>query len=95
VVVALGRLAFDGYLAILRARGLIASKAAFVFGHNREHSIVPGRLWLIGSYHPSQQNTSTGRLTEAMLMAVFARARRRLAELPETPPSAPLANTVQ
>jgi uracil-DNA glycosylase family 4 len=95
VVVALGRLAFDGYLAILRARGLIASKAAFVFAHNREHAIVPGRLLLIGSYHPSQQNTSTGRLTEAMLKAVFARARRWLAGLPETPPVAASGKTVQ
>jgi uracil-DNA glycosylase len=95
VVVALGRLAFDGYLTILRARGLIASKTAFVFGHNREHAIVAGRLWLIGSYHPSQQNTSTGRLTEARLKAVFARARRRLAGLPETTPFAPPRNTVQ
>jgi uracil-DNA glycosylase family 4 len=78
VVVALGRLAFDQYLGILRARGRIARKSAFVFAHNSLHVIVPGRLWLIGSYHPSQQNTSTGRLTDRMLLAVFERARALL-----------------
>jgi uracil-DNA glycosylase family 4 len=81
VVVALGRLAFDQYLGILRARGLIAHKSAFVFGHNHLHVIVAGRLLLISSYHPSQQNTSTGRLTARMLLAVFQRARRCLTGL--------------
>ena len=82
VVVALGRLAFDQYLTILGARGVIAAKSGFVFAHNREHVIIPGRLLLISSYHPSQQNTSTGLLTQPMLRAVFARARRRLESLP-------------
>jgi uracil-DNA glycosylase len=81
VVVALGRLAFDRYLAILRARGLIARKSSFVFAHNRLHVIVAGRLLLISSYHPSQQNTSTGRLTGRMLLAVFEHARRCLTAL--------------
>jgi uracil-DNA glycosylase family 4 len=79
VVVALGRLAFDQYLTILQARGLIGRKSDFAFGHNRLHVIAPGRLFLLSSYHPSQQNTSTGRLTARMLEAVFARARRLLA----------------
>ncbi|HWR53598.1 MAG TPA: uracil-DNA glycosylase [Bryobacteraceae bacterium] len=78
VVVALGRLAFDGYLRILRDRGLIASRSAFVFAHAAEHVTRPGLPLLISSYHPSQQNTSTGRLTPAMLEDVFQRARRRL-----------------
>lgn len=82
VVVALGRLAFDQYLTILRARGRIARKSAFVFAHNRLHVISAGRPVLISSYHPSQQNTSTGRLTDRMLRAVFERARRCLAALP-------------
>lgn len=75
VVVALGKVAFDVYLSILRDRGQIASRAAFVFGHNVGYETGPGQPLLIGSYHPSQQNTSTGRLTESMLRAVFERAR--------------------
>jgi uracil-DNA glycosylase len=77
-VVALGRIAFDTYLSILRDQGVIASRSAFRFGHDLEHQIGTGRPVLISSYHPSQQNTSTGRLTEAMLRRVFQRARRRL-----------------
>lgn len=75
VVVALGRVAFDGYLRILRDRGVIASRAAFRFAHGAEHSIGPGEPVLIASYHPSQQNTSTGKLTAEMLRRVFERAR--------------------
>jgi uracil-DNA glycosylase family 4 len=75
VVVALGRIAFDTYLGILRDRGIIRSRAAFIFGHNVEHSIARGAPILISSYHPSQQNTSTGKLTAEMLHDVFKRAR--------------------
>ncbi len=78
VVVALGRLAFDVYLSILRDAGLIRSRAAFPFGHNVEHTTAPGQPVLIGSYHPSQQNTSTGKLTDSMLKDVFVRARKHL-----------------
>jgi len=74
VVVALGRIAFHTYLGILRDRGIIRSRAAFAFGHNVEHRI-PGAPVLIASYHPSQQNTSTGKLTARMLRDVFERAR--------------------
>jgi len=76
VVVALGRIAFDNYLDILKTRGSIANRAAFVFGHNRRFRTAPGHPLLISSYHPSQQNTSTGKLTEAMLVAVFRAARK-------------------
>ncbi len=82
VVVALGRIAFDQYLTILRNRGIIRSKSGFVFAHGREHTTAPGQPLLIGSYHPSQQNTSTKRLTDAMLTDVFLRARRALSRLP-------------
>jgi uracil-DNA glycosylase family 4 len=75
VVVALGKLAFDAYLTILRDRGVIRSRAAFAFGHEREHTIAPGQPVLLASYHPSQQNTSTGKLTSQMLGDVFRRAR--------------------
>jgi uracil-DNA glycosylase family 4 len=88
VVVALGRIAFDVYLSILRDRGLIRSRSDFRFGHDRLHRIAPGLPLLISSYHPSQQNTSTGRLTEAMLRRVFQRARRLASGAgPCTPPS--------
>ncbi len=76
VVVALGRIAFDAYLTILRDHGVIKSRAAFPFGHQVEYKIAPGRPVLLASYHPSQQNTSTGKLTDQMLTAVFRRARK-------------------
>ena len=75
VVVALGRIAFDVYLSILRDDGRIASRAGFEFGHNRLHRTGEGLPILLSSYHPSQQNTQTGRLTEQMLRDVFERAR--------------------
>ena len=79
VVVALGKLAFDAYLGILRDRGAIRSRAAFKFGHDMRYEI-PGTPALIGSYHPSQQNTSTGKLTADMLRRVFEHARAILQE---------------
>jgi uracil-DNA glycosylase len=72
VVVVLGKIAHDNYLAVLKDQGRIASRAPFVFAHNATHPIQP---ILIDSYHPSQQNTSTGKLTERMLMDVFKNAR--------------------
>jgi uracil-DNA glycosylase len=71
VIVALGRIAFDTYLGIVGAR-----KAAYTFAHGAIH--YPGNRTLIASYHPSRQNTSTGKLTPEMLRAVFERARDRL-----------------
>ena len=78
VVIALGKLAFDGYLTILRDAGKVASRAGFVFAHDREYSTGPGQPALISSYHPSQQNTSTGKLTPEMFRAVFEHATRLL-----------------
>ena len=74
VFVALGKIAFDNWLTMLRSRGLVASRAAFTFAHGAEFEI-PGAPLLISSYHPSRQNTQTGRLTEEMLQQVFLRAR--------------------
>lgn len=76
VVVALGKIAFDTYLDVLKTRGIIRSRAPFVFGHNCQFTIAPGQPILLSSYHPSQQNTSTGKLTEKMLADVFRKARR-------------------
>jgi uracil-DNA glycosylase len=76
VVVALGKIAFDTYLDVLKSRGAIASRASFKFGHNSHFTTAAGLPRLISSYHPSQQNTSTGKLTERMLLDVFLKARR-------------------
>ena len=72
VVVALGRIAHDNYLATVGER-----RAQHDFGHGHEHRFQQGPV-LIDSYHPSQQNTSTGKLTSRMLTDVFERARRLL-----------------
>jgi uracil-DNA glycosylase family 4 len=78
VVVALGRLAFDVYLRILRDQGKIARPSGFLFAHDAEHRTGDGQPLLISSYHPSQQNTSTGKLTAGMFRAIFERARAAL-----------------
>ena len=75
VVIALGKIAFNTYLDVLKAAGVIQSRARFEFGHNRDFVIGPGQPRLLSSYHPSQQNTSTGKLTERMLLEVFQKAR--------------------
>lgn len=82
VVVALGRLAFDNFLGVLRLQEKIDRGTKFVFGHNCEHRLGPGLPVLISSYHPSQQNTQTGKLTAPMFAAVFARARLLLEPRP-------------
>ncbi|MDX1983443.1 MAG: uracil-DNA glycosylase [Bryobacteraceae bacterium] len=74
VVVALGRIGFETCLGVLKDRGRIESRSTYQFAHNRLHQL-PGQLpALIASYHPSRQNTSTGRLTDAMLLDVFRQA---------------------
>jgi len=78
VVVALGKIAFDVYLDVLKSQGVISSRAPFVFGHDLVYRTAPGQPLLIASYHPSQQNTSTGKLTEKMLTDVFRRARKQM-----------------
>jgi uracil-DNA glycosylase family 4 len=74
VVVCLGKVAWDGYLAHLLRAGIIERRAAFVFGHGAEYKL-PNGLTLLGSYHPSLRNTNTGKLNRAMLLRVFVRAR--------------------
>jgi uracil-DNA glycosylase family 4 len=78
IVVALGRIAFDNYLSVLRDGGRIPSRSPYVFGHNGAHELGPGLPLLISSYHPSRQNTSTGKLTAEMLRSVFEHARHKL-----------------
>ncbi len=75
VIVALGGFAWDGMLLAARALGHATPKPRPKFGHGAETRVGPWAV--IGSYHVSQQNTFTGRLTEPMLDTVFARARAR------------------
>ncbi len=73
VIVALGRIAFDTCLSVLKLRGQITKPSQYSFGHGTLHNTEPA---LLSSYHPSQQNTSTGRLTQQMLDEVFLHAAR-------------------
>jgi len=75
VVVALGRLAHEQVVALWLAEARIEQRAGYRFAHGGEAQLRDG-LHLLDSYHPSQQNTFTGRLTAAMLDAVLQRARR-------------------
>lgn len=75
VVVALGRIGFDAYLNHLKRRGLLRSKKEYVFGHAAHYKMPDGR-WLLASYHPSNQNTQTGKLTEKMFQKIFLQARK-------------------
>ncbi|HEX9114898.1 MAG TPA: uracil-DNA glycosylase [Anaerolineae bacterium] len=76
IIVALGRIAFDGLLNLYRAPD--RSRPRLAFGHGLVQRLGEGRPWLITSYHPSRQNTQTGRLTPTMFDLVWAEARRLL-----------------
>jgi uracil-DNA glycosylase family 4 len=75
VVVALGKIGFDGYISFLKRQGCAIKRADFPFGHAVEYE-MPNGIILLGSYHPSLQNTNTGKLTKAMFSKVFRRARQ-------------------
>ncbi len=77
VVMPLGRIACDGYLAGLRAMGHTVPRLDFA--HGALHTLPGGLPALLCAYHPSQQNTRTGRLTAAMMDAVLAQAKALLA----------------
>lgn len=74
VVVALGKIAFDQYLKTCRETDRPVSSPLPRFGHGVRYAL-PWGVTLIGSYHPSQQNTFTGKLTKPMFHAVFEQAR--------------------
>ena len=76
VVVALGQLALDAYLTILLEHGSIERRAAYRFGHGNLHRLPPHLPLLLCSYHPSRQNTNTGRLTQGMFLRIFRKAGR-------------------
>lgn len=74
VVVCLGKIAWDGYLAHLLHTGLIAKRSDYTFTHGAEY-LLPNGIRLLGCYHPSLRNTNTGRLDRPMFTRVFLRAR--------------------
>ena len=77
-VLVLGKIAFDAFLALLLERGEIAGRSAYRFAHGACYEL-PGFLpRLFASYHPSQQNTQTGRLTPEMFLRVLKEIRRFL-----------------
>ncbi|MFZ1916878.1 MAG: uracil-DNA glycosylase [Terriglobales bacterium] len=75
VIVALGRIGFDSYLNYLKRRKAIAGKREYEFRHGAQYAMPDGRV-LLASYHPSNQNTQTGKLTRQMFTEIFERAAR-------------------
>jgi uracil-DNA glycosylase len=73
VVVALGKIAFDAYLNFLKRRGLLPVRKDYVFTHGAHYQMPDGKI-LLASYHPSNQNTQTGKLTREMFFAIFKAA---------------------
>jgi len=79
-IVALGRIGFEGVQEAFTHLGYPQNH--LVFGHNRLYQLSEGLPWLLASYHPSRQNTQTGRLTETMFDEVWAKVRDRLTTKP-------------
>ena len=77
VIVALGKIAFDEYLKTCQELGHTVPSPRPKFGHGVSISL-PWRVTLIGSYHPSQQNTFTGKLTRPMFYSVFRKVQSEL-----------------
>jgi uracil-DNA glycosylase family 4 len=77
-VLALGRIAFDSYLRILVEREEIPSRGKFLFAHGASFALPAGLPKLFASYHPSQQNTQTGKLTPRMFLRVLRQISRFL-----------------
>ena len=75
VIVALGKIAFDAYLNFLKRRGLLPSRRGYIFQHAAKYEMADGKT-LLASYHPSNQNTQTGKLTRPMFVEIFQRAIR-------------------
>lgn len=75
VVVTLGKIAFDGYLSYLKRKGLLNGRSSFRFGHGLSYDLPDGKI-LMASYHPSMQNTNTGKLTEKMFLQIFQKVAR-------------------
>jgi len=80
VLLALGKIAWDAYLDILKSEGVIASRAKFIFAHGAVAKLPGDGPRLVGVYHPSQQNTQTGKLTPAMYTKVLKHSQKILRE---------------
>lgn len=74
VVVCLGKIGFDAFVGHLMRTGVLESRGGIAFSHGAEYTL-PNGVHLIGTYHPSLQNTNTGKLTRAMFLEIFQRAR--------------------
>jgi uracil-DNA glycosylase family 4 len=81
VVIVLGKIAFDSFLAAYQESGGIVPKPRPRFGHGASIVLSNG-LILICSYHPSQQNTFTGKLTQPMFDSIFEKAKAALQKMP-------------
>lgn len=77
VIVCLGKIGFDGVVAHLIRTGQIARRGELQFGHGVRYELPGGRLVMV-SYHPSLQNTNTGKLTREMMLQVFLEARAEI-----------------
>jgi uracil-DNA glycosylase len=75
VVVALGNIGFDAYLNYTKRNGMLASKKSYVFKHGAHYRLPDGKV-LLASYHPSNQNTQTGKLTREMFVEIFKQAAK-------------------
>ena len=75
VIVALGKIAFDAYLNYLKRRGQLVRRSSYLFQHGAKYELPDGRTLLL-SYHPSNQNTQTGKLTRSMFLEIFKEAAR-------------------
>lgn len=77
-ILVLGGIALKAYLQILKERGLISAHSSYPFAHGAAYQLPAGLPRVFASYHPSQQNTFTGRLTPAMLARVLQDIRAYL-----------------
>jgi uracil-DNA glycosylase len=75
VVVALGKIGFDAYLNYLKRKNMLASRQSYLFKHGASYRMLDGKM-LLASYHPSNQNTQTGKLTRKMFVEIFKQAAR-------------------
>jgi uracil-DNA glycosylase len=75
VVVALGRIGFDAYLNYLKRQSLLPSRKLYLFKHCASYQMPDGKV-LLASYHPSNQNTQTGKLTRQMFLEIFKQAAK-------------------
>jgi len=75
VVVALGKIGFDAYLNYWKRRGMLTSRKSYLFKHGVSYRLSDGKV-LLASYHPSNQNTQTGKLTRKMFVEIFKEAAR-------------------